>query len=168
MFLYPDRIFHRITDIRIEDLKDINIKALLIDVDNTLSTHGSQQPIDKIDEWIKSMKENNISLYILSNARKSRVEPFAKKVGLDFIHLGVKPLPIGYIRGKLKVKVPFKNIAIVGDQIFTDVLGGRLSGVKCLLVTPILLEEKTSFKIRRKLEKLVFKMHKKKDDNNVC
>lgn len=161
MLLYPDKIFHRITDIKQEHLNDYNIKALLIDVDNTLSTHGGQEPVEGLDRWIADMKATGISLYVLSNARKSRVQPFAEKLGLNFIHLGLKPLPIGYIRGKMKIKAPFKNIAIVGDQLFTDILGGKLTGIRTFLVHPILLEDKTSFKIRRKLENVYLKKYRK-------
>ena len=161
MLLYPDKIFHRITDIKQEHLNDYNIKALLIDVDNTLSTHGGQEPVEGLDQWIADMKATGISLYVLSNARKSRVQPFAEKLGLNFIHLGLKPLPIGYIRGKMKIKAPFKNIAIVGDQLFTDILGGKLTGIRTFLVHPILLEDKTSFKIRRKLENVYLKKYRK-------
>ena len=68
---------------------------------------------------------------------------------------------IVYIRCKMKIKAPFKNIAIVGDQLFTDILGGKLTGIRTFLVHPILLEDKTSFKIRRKLENVYLKKYRK-------
>lgn len=157
MLLNPTKIFNRITDITIEDLSKNNIKGLLIDVDNTLSTHGSQTPIDNLDKWIVDIKSHGIKLFILSNARRSRVEPFANKVGLEFVCLGTKPLPRGYLEGKRRMKLKSKNIAIVGDQLFTDVLGGKLSFMKTFLVRPIKLEDKMSFKIRRKLENIYFR-----------
>lgn len=157
MLFYPTKIFKRITDIKIEDLNRYNIKGLLVDVDNTMSTHGGQIPLENLFEWLSYIKSKNIGIYILSNARESRVQPFAEKVGLNYISLGTKPLPFGYIRGKNKLKLKSKNIAIIGDQLFTDVLGGKICLMKTFLVRPILLEEKRSFKIRRALENFYLK-----------
>ncbi len=162
MFLKPTEIFYRITDINAETLKKYNIKGLLIDVDNTLSTHGGQIPLENLGSWIGKMQSQNIKLYILSNAKKRRVEPFAKKVGLPFISLGLKPLPSGYLRGKSRMNLKNRNIAMVGDQLFTDVLGAKFCFMKTFLVRPILLEDKTSFKIRRSLENLCLKKELKK------
>ncbi len=150
----------RITDITVEDLKSIGVTALMLDVDNTMSTHGGQVLTDGLLDWIKYMQDNGIKLTVLSNARKSRVEPFANKISLRFIHLGLKPLPFGYFRAAKTLSTKRKNTAIVGDQLFTDMLGGFLSGVKKILLTPILLEDKPSFIIRRKLEKIFLSRYK--------
>ena len=141
----------------------LGVDCLLIDIDNTISTDHGTKLVEGLGGWIKKMKNEGVKLYIVSNARKSRVLPFSKKVGLDFVSLAMKPLPFGYLRGVKKSGKKRKTAAIVGDQIFTDVLGGRLSGVKTILLTPILPEDKMSFKIRRKLEKAVFKIHKIED-----
>lgn len=149
----------RITDITVDDLKRYNIKALLLDVDNTMSTHGGQHLTDGLAEWLAVMSDNQIKLIVLSNARKSRVEPFAKRINLPFIHLGLKPLPFGYWRAVKALKVKRKNAAIVGDQLFTDMLGGWLSGVKKILLTPIQPENKRSFIIRRRIEQMFLKRY---------
>lgn len=149
----------RITDITVDDLKRYNIKALLLDVDNTMSTHGGQHLTDGLAEWLAVMSDNQIKLIVLSNARKSRVEPFAERINLPFIHLGLKPLPFGYWRAVKALKVKRKNAAIVGDQLFTDMLGGWLSGVKKILLTPIQPENKRSFIIRRRIEQMFLKRY---------
>lgn len=141
----------------------LGVDCLLIDIDNTISTDHGTKLVEGLGGWIKKMKNEGVKLYIVSNARKSRVLPFSKKVGLDFVSLAMKPLPFGYLRGVKKSGGKRKTAAIVGDQIFTDVLGGRLSGVKTILLTPILPESQISFRIRRKLEKAVFKIHKIED-----
>ncbi len=150
----------RITDITVDDLKSIGVTALMLDVDNTMSTHGGQVLTDGLLEWITLMQSNGIKLTVLSNARKSRVEPFANKISLDFIHLGLKPLPFGYFRAAKSLKTKRKHTAIVGDQLFTDMLGGFLSGVKKILLTPILPEDKPSFILRRKIEKIFLDRYK--------
>ena len=68
------------------------------------------------------------------------------------------------MRGVRKLKEKRKNVAIVGDQIFTDVLGGNAVGVKTILLTPIKLEDGWSFKVRRKLEKKLYKKYNLTDE----
>ena len=160
MIFKPHIKREKITDITFEDLNSLGVTALMLDVDNTMSTHGGQVLTDGLLEWLALMQNNGIELIVLSNAKKRRVEPFAEKISLRFIHLGLKPLPFGYWRAAAALKVKCKNAAIVGDQLFTDMLGGFLSGVKKILLTPILLEDKPSFKIRRRLEKIFLKRYK--------
>lgn len=163
MLLKPDIKLHGITDITVEILNKFNIKALLLDVDNTMSTHHGQALTEGLLEWIDRMNKNGIKLMVLSNSKRKRIEPFAARISLPFISLGCKPLPTGYLRGVRALGEKRKNVAIVGDQIFTDILGGNLVGVKTVLLTPIKLEDGLSFKIRRNLEKKIYKHYNIKD-----
>ena len=163
MLFKPHLKLKRITDIDIKHLKMLGVNRLLLDVDNTLSTDHGTELVSGLKEWIEKMQKEGVKLCVVSNAKQKRAVEFAKKIGLDCIGLAMKPLPFGYLRGVKRTGSKKKSTAIVGDQIFTDVLGGRLSGVKTILLTPIKLEEKISFKIRRKLEKLIFKIHNIKD-----
>ncbi len=160
MLLKPNIKLDKITDITPEILKKYNINSLILDVDNTLSTHHGHILTDGLEDWLNLMQNNNIKLMVLSNSKEQRVKPFAKKINLPFISLGLKPLPFGYIRALKALNSKRKETAIVGDQIFTDVLGGSIVGVKKVLLTPILLEDGLSFKIRRRLERAVFKLYK--------
>ena len=160
MLLKPNIKLHGITDITVELLEQHDIKALLLDVDNTMSTHHGTVLTDGLMEWIATMQESGIKLMVLSNSKRFRIEPFAARIGLPFISLGCKPLPTGYLRGVKALGEKRKNVAIVGDQIFTDILGGNIVGVKSILLTPIKLEDGWSFKIRRKLEKKLYKRYK--------
>ena len=160
MLLNPNIKLHGITDITVELLKQHAIKALLLDVDNTMSTHHGTVLTDGLMEWIAKMSDSGIKLMVLSNSKRFRIEPFAARIGLPFISLGCKPLPTGYLRGVKALGEKRKNVAIVGDQIFTDILGGNIVGVKSILLTPIKLEDGWSFKVRRKLEKKLYKRYK--------
>ena len=141
----------------------LGVDCLLLDVDNTISTDHGTELVEGLTEWIEKMRSAGVKLYILSNARGCRVLPFAERIGLPYISLALKPLPFGYLRGVKRSKGRIKSTAIAGDQIFTDVLGGRLSGVKTILLTPVLPEKKLRFRVRRRLEKAVFKIHKIED-----
>ena len=163
MLLKPKIKLERVTDITPEILKKYNISSLILDVDNTLSTHHGDVLTDGLEEWLKLMNEKGIKLMVLSNSKERRVKPFAEKIGLPFISLGLKPLPFGFVRALNALGSKRKNTAIVGDQIFTDVLGGNLVGVKTLLLTPILLESTAGFKFKRKIERVVFKLYRIKN-----
>lgn len=163
MILLPDIKLDRVTDITVELLKKYGIEALILDVDNTLSTHHGEILTEGLPKWLEYMKENGIGLTVLSNSKEKRVKPFAEKIAIDYISLGLKPLPFGYLRAVKKLKKKRKNTAIVGDQIFTDIIGGNCVGVKTVLLTPIKPEDGLSFKIRRKIEKFIFKVFKVKN-----
>lgn len=159
MLFKPNIKLHGITDITVELLNKNDIKALLLDVDNTMSNHHGTILTDGLLEWIAYMQANGIKLIVLSNSKRFRIEPFAARIGLPFISLGCKPLPTGYLRGVKALGEKRKNVAIVGDQIFTDILGGNIVGVKSILLTPIKPEDGWSFKVRRKLEKKLYKKY---------
>ncbi len=149
----PDYIFEKTTKITPQFLAEKGIKNLLLDVDNTLTTHDNPEPSPGIEEWLDTMRENGINMMIISNNNKARVAPFAARLGLQFSSMSCKPLPIGYARGLKLLGGNRKNTAIVGDQIFTDVMGGNIMGMPALMVLPIQAEESAGFKLKRKIEK---------------
>ena len=153
----PDLMLNRVTDITPDMLRELNIKALLLDVDNTLSTHHGTELTAGLMEWIAKMTDAGISLLVFSNSKDKRVRPFAEKIGLPYISLGLKPLPFGYFRGAKRLGIKRGEIALCGDQFFTDLLGAKLTGTRMILLKPILLEDKLSFKIRRYLERKIYK-----------
>ncbi len=158
--LKPNIKIHRITDITAELLSAKNIKGLILDVDNTLSTHHGDVLIDGLTQWLSYIASKGIKVIIASNSKEKRVKPFAEKIGLDFISLSCKPLPFGYMKARKRMGLKRKEIAIVGDQIFTDTLGGNFYGITTIMTDLILPEDKISFIIRRKLEKILLKKMK--------
>ena len=160
MFVKPHIKLNRITDITVELLKNYGIEALILDVDNTLSTHHGEILVDGLLEWLEVMQNNGIKLLILSNSKEKRVGPFANRLGLDYFSLGLKPLPFGYWKSAKRMQTKLKNTAIVGDQLFTDSLGGHLSGVKTIILNPIKPEDMWSFRVRRYLEAKLYKLYK--------
>lgn len=157
----PRAIFNRITDITPEYLIAMGIKGVALDADNTLSAHHSQTPLCGVTDWLQSARAAGLRLIMVSNARRERIEPFADKLGLDYISLACKPLPLGFIRAARAMGVKRRNMAAIGDQIFTDMMGARLAGVVPLLVTPYKPESGRSFHIRRRLERPLIEKYDK-------
>ena len=145
--------FRKASDITPQKLKELGIRGLILDLDNTLTTHDNPVPADGILEWLDCMKKNNIRLMIVSNNHPPRVNPFADMLGLDIVREGRKPHTKGFTEASQKMNLPKEQLAAVGDQIYTDVLGANLYGIKMLYVQPIEHEKTNFFKFKRKMEK---------------
>ena len=124
-----------VCDITLQLLEKLGVCGLLLDIDNTLTTHDNPVPAAGVEAWVAGMQAAGISLCLVSNNHPPRVEPFAKRLGLDFVCEGKKPLTKGYREAVQKMGLSRKEVAAVGDQIFTDVLGANLFGVPCIFVS---------------------------------
>lgn len=135
--IYPNLYLKKVEDITIEQLLKNKIKALILDVDNTLIDINRNLSED-IVFWAKQMKGQGIKLYILSNTNdKKKVEAIAQKLDIPYKHFALKPLKKGFKFIQKELKINPENIGVVGDQIFTDVLGGNRNNMFTILVEPI-------------------------------
>lgn len=150
----PDFVFNSVSDISIEFLASNNIKGLILDLDGTVCSAGREVAPDYSENWIKQINKSNIKLIMLSNNKRlSRVSDFCKRHGIQiFRHLAFKPLKHGFEWAAKKLELSKQNIAVVGDQIFTDVFGGNRAGMKTIFVHSIDID-KWYIKLRHKLEK---------------
>ncbi len=127
MKIYPILYCKKVTEISIDYLKENNIKAILLDVDNTLLDFDLKI-VDGLKEWYEKVKQNNIKCMILSNSNKTeKIEKVANFLGIDYIKFATKPLKRGFKMAQEKLNISAENIAVVGDQIFTDVIGANRS-----------------------------------------
>lgn len=153
MIFKPTYVFKDVTEITVDFLNKNNIKGLLLDLDNTLTTHNNPIPPQSSLEWLDKMREGGIKMMIVSNNSAERVEPFAKALGLHFVPNGKKPLTFGYTQAQKELGIDKRCLAAVGDQIFTDVLGSNLKGIRSLFVFPIEPETSLPFRFKRTCEK---------------
>lgn len=152
-FFRPTYVFDKVTDITPEFLRKKHIKGLLLDLDNTLTTHNDPVVPQSSLDWIDLMKRSGIKLMIVSNNHAPRVKPFAEQLGIDFECEGAKPLSFGYSRAIKRMGLEKRDIAAVGDQIFTDILGSNLKGIRSVFVFPIQPETSLPFRFKRACEK---------------
>ena len=142
-----------VCDITPSLLQDLGVKGLLLDIDNTLTTHDNPVPAPGVEAWVARMRDAGIAMCLVSNNHSPRVEPFARRLGLDFVCEGKKPLSKGYREALRRMALSKKEVAVVGDQIFTDVVAAALLGVPSFLVKPIKDVETPFFKFKRFFEK---------------
>ena len=133
--LLPKYIFERITDITPEFLHSHEIRLLLMDFDNTMLPYTSQEPTKELLDWMDCMARSGILLCIVSNSKKSRVPAFSQTYGIPCITHAKKP----GIKGLKKAmdRIGENHAAMVGDQIYTDVLCANRAGIPSIIVRSI-------------------------------
>ena len=137
MILYPNAYFKKIEDITIQFLKKQNIKLLILDVDNTLIDYH-QNFAEEVKQWLKNLQGQGMKLYLLSNSnKKEKVKKIADEFGIPYRIFAKKPLKSGFLKVQKQMKEKTENIAVIGDQIFTDVIGGNRCNMFTILVDSI-------------------------------
>ena len=165
--LTPDVFYPHITDIPGRFFKERGLKLAVLDVDNTLTSHNNPTPFPGVAEWIAARQAEGVILCILSNNSPERVEPFARKLGLDFISMACKPMTFGLTRACRRYGLKPRQVCLIGDQIFTDIVGGNLKGVLTVLVEPYELEHKWSFRLKRRLERPIIRRYRQKKGESL-
>lgn len=160
--LYPTIVLRRVSEITPGLLRRHGVQALILDADNTLTTHNNPEPAKDVLRWLDAMRRAGIKLVIVSNNSDQRVRPFASQLGLDYTARALKPLTVGFRRTAARLGLPPWRIAVVGDQIFTDILGGNLFGAVSILVKPIQSEDGPFFRFKRRQELRVLRSYRQR------
>ena len=165
--LYPNFYYKKVEEITIETLIKNKIKLLILDVDNTLIDYYKNLS-EEVKQWAKEMRGQGIKLYILSNTNsKEKVENVAKVLQIPYKHFAMKPLKRGFKYIEKETNIKPQNIAVVGDQIFTDVLGGNRCNMFTILVDPI--DDKKDYWYtawKRPIENKIKNNYKAKEEKN--
>ena len=134
-------------------LRELGIKALLLDVDNTLSDGHGLPIAPEVQKHLELLKEENFLLCILSNNGEERVGKFAAPLGLEYIAHAKKPSSVGVMRALSMLQVERSEALMVGDQLFTDIWGGNRAGIRTALVYPRGGAEPWYIQLKRALER---------------
>ena len=148
----------RITAVTPDLCREHGLRALLLDVDNTLALHGNPVPAPGVAEWVRRMEQAGIVCVIVSNNNAERVSAFAAGLGLPFVANAAKPLPWGLKKAMALAGAVPKETALIGDQILTDLLGAGAAGISMILLEPIREEESGFLRVKRKIDQRLRKM----------
>lgn len=155
MILYPDLYCKNVMEVTVEILKKNNIKGLILDVDNTLIDIDRNMHPD-IKKWVDQLKSNNIKLCIVSNTNKvDKVKKVSEDLDIPYFYFAKKPFKGGFKKAKSLMNLEFENMAAVGDQIMTDVIGANRCKMFSILVDPISSKDIFITKIKRPIEKMI-------------
>lgn len=136
--LIPDMVYRSIGEIDGGILAARGIRLLLCDLDNTLVPYGVAEPDGRVRAWKDGLEHSGVRLFILSNSRKpDRARRFSESLGVPFIGHAGKPKRASFYRAMERMDASPETTAVVGDQIFTDIWGGKNANVTAILVYPI-------------------------------
>lgn len=155
--LYPDKYYGSIFDINLKQLKQEGVVGIIVDLDNTLIAWNSRETPEALHRWLNETKSYGFRLCIVSNSTTARSMNVANDIGLPLISNAWKPRAGAFLKAMEKMDTSRSETAVIGDQIFTDVLGGNRLGLKTILVVPVSTKELWTTKILRKLERRILK-----------
>lgn len=162
--LMPDGMFESFRDITPEMLCEMGIKAILLDIDNTLVTYDDPEPTEDVLAWLDGMKSAGIkAAFVSNNESPERVDVFNRELGLYATSRSKKPFPVGFRRAMRALDVKPCECLAIGDQIFTDVWGAKNAGARAFLVPPIKDRTDWFFRLKRRLEAPIIRKYKKKN-----
>lgn len=139
--LVPTHVCESIYDIDYAALSQRGVRLVLTDLDNTLVSYAQREPTPELRGWVEELKGLGLSVFVLSNSRKSRRCPdFCQKLGVPFLRHAGKPGVRGYERAMEQMGVRAGQTVMLGDQVFTDTLGANRAGVEVWLVRPVALD----------------------------
>lgn len=159
--LQPNDVIDHVRAITPEFLAARGLRGLLIDLDNTLIPYGSYEEggATEMIGWARDLQDAGIRLFLLSNATSKRAAFWLEKLGFQGVGMAGKPNPRAYRKALSEIGLPAQQVGMVGDQLFTDVLGGNLSGMHTVLVRPLVNNALPHTKIARRLERLVLRRY---------
>ena len=161
MIIYPDAYLSNVKEITIQFLMENKIKASILDVDNTLIDYYKNLSEDVV-KWANELQDQGIKLYILSNTNKrEKVEKVANKLEIPYKLFAKKPSKKGFKQIQRELKIDSGSIGVVGDQIFTDVIGGNRSKMFTILVDPVTKKDYFYTAWKRPLENIIKRKLKK-------
>ena len=166
--LKPDMIATSVSAVDLDELARRGIRGLLLDLDNTLVAWRRCEVQADVRRWAEEARGRGFRMCVASNTRNNRrLEQLARDLQIDFVKGVVKPRRGGLTRAMAAIGTTPSNTAVIGDQIFTDVLGGNRTGLLTILVRPIDKREFFGTRISRAVERLLFRLLRRRGESGT-
>ena len=156
-YLFPDIYVESMLDLPLDKLYAIGIRAFILDLDNTVTEWNSMEVKDEVVIWMETVKARGFKACIASNNGRERVVSVAEGLGIPFVSKAGKPRRRAFRRALEVMNSTVEETAVIGDQIFTDILGGNRMNLFTILVVPINQREFIGTRIMRKFEIMVLR-----------
>ncbi|HEY6103477.1 MAG TPA: YqeG family HAD IIIA-type phosphatase [bacterium] len=131
------------------------IRGIILDLDNTILPWGSATPTVEVQDWVRRLRAAGLAGCIVSNNFSLRVRQVGTLLGVPVVGWALKPVPLGFWRAMAIMGTRPATTALIGDQLFTDVLGGNLLGMYTILVEPLSEDEFPTTRLVRRIERLI-------------
>lgn len=154
----PDHIAESVAGIDLSALRELGIEALIVDLDNTLVPWRGYEVSDAVLGWLRDIEAQGMKVCIVSNTRyPGRLKHLAEKLQIPFVKGRLKPRKSAFRPALELMNVSPDRVAVIGDQIFTDILGGNRLGLYTILVRPLSRREFFGTRISRVFEKVILR-----------
>ena len=153
--LRPDRFVTRLASVSLDELEGMGLRGLIVDLDNTLMGFRQTELCQDHLAWCEQAHDRGFKMVMVSNNFTERVTGIARQLRIPCIPNALKPLPFGMMRAVRMLELPHEQIAVVGDQLFTDVLSGKLCGLYTILTEPIETKDFPLTKVFRFFERMI-------------
>lgn len=161
--LRPHRMVNSLIDIEAATLQQQNVAGILLDLDNTLLPWDSDTVSPEAAAWLRQALNLGLKVGMVSNNRRRRVAEFAVQFNIPFAARAFKPSRRGFKQVINEMGLTPEQVVVIGDQLFTDILGGNRLGCQTIWVKPLAAKEFFGTKITRQLEKLAIRLMKSKN-----
>ncbi|MBE7346778.1 YqeG family HAD IIIA-type phosphatase [Staphylococcus epidermidis] len=155
--LFPSTSVESVFSIDYLKLKGMGYKAIIFDIDSTLVPHGDDTT-NEIDQLFKYLHKLGFKTLLLSNNSEERISTFNRNIKTLFIPMANKPHRANYLKAIRMLNVNYSEVILVGDQLFTDIIGANLCGIKSILVKFLKHPEDIKIGKKRQLERLILKL----------
>ncbi len=156
--MYQKSIYH----INYDKLYEDGIRCLLFDLDNTMVPYGDLEPSSKLVDFVEELKDMGFRIIIFDDASKKRLLPFKNTLNVDCAYNAKKPNMDKFMKVIDNFKLDLPELAIIGDELRSDVFGGNRIGIKTILVNPISTSDSFKTKFYRRFErKIIAKLNKR-------
>ena len=162
---YPTDYVEDVFSINYEALYGSGIRGILFDIDNTLVPHGKDST-PEVDALFQKIRETGLQVFLLSDNSRERIERFNRNIHAPFLEEAGKPDPAPYEEAIRRLGLPKDQVLMVGDQLFTEILGANRCGIRSILVKYIGFYKKEWKGIHRNIEKIIlwfYRIHSAKE-----
>lgn len=153
--LKPRHCTPSVMELDLSHLKKQGIKAIILDLDNTIVEWGETYVTPELIAWVERLKKNSFKLCILSNGMPSRVQLVARKLGIPAVSRAIKPRRGAFLKALSLLGTSCDETAVIGDQLFTDIFGGNRCSLYTVLTPPLSKREFLYTRMVRIIEKMV-------------
>lgn len=156
MPLFSPTLFYRhVTDIDLDEMRSRGIDTLLIDIDNTILPRDTGAMVQELTDWSSALLGEGFKVCLVSNNWHDHVKRVADALGMCMVARALKPLPFGFRQAVKMLGSEVSKTAVIGDQMFTDILGGNLIGATTVMVLPLSESDLPHTLLLRRIERRI-------------
>lgn len=155
--LSPDGHAAALTDVAVDGLWERGWRGIVLDLDNTCSAYHKPELAAGVPAWVAEAQKRGFRIVMVSNNFSERVAAAGARLGVATVPNALKPLPFGFLRALRLLGTKRRETVVIGDQLFTDVLGAKLLGLHTVLTEPIVAHDFPLTRVLRWLERFVYK-----------